>query len=171
MSFLSSESKGINRQLQAALSTLEYCINECPTEEWQEKHKDAPFSQVVFHTLFYCDFYLSGDEAEFKNQAFHRENMGTFDDYEELEYRAAVHLYEKEFVIKYLKYCREKIRLKLQNQTCIELNNPVRIGNKEMTGLELFIYVARHIQHHAAQLGLRIQYLTGKEMKWFSQGE
>ena len=55
-------------QLKASLITLKNCIESCPIEEWDKNHNDYPFSQVVFHTLFYCDFYLSKNEDEFKNQ-------------------------------------------------------------------------------------------------------
>ena len=32
------------------------------------------------------------------------------------------------------------------------------------------IFTARHIQHHAAQLGLRLQLRSGVEMRWKSSG-
>ena len=34
------------------------------------------------------------------------------------------------------------------------------------TRAELSIQVTRHVQHHAAQLGLRVQLITGKELDW-----
>jgi hypothetical protein len=41
---------------------------------------------------------------------------------------------------------------------------------KNMLLMELLIEIARHIQHHAAQLGLRIQQITGKELQWVNSG-
>jgi hypothetical protein len=35
---------------------------------------------------------------------------------------------------------------------------------------ELLIYITRHTQHHAAQLGLRVQQITGQELKWIRAG-
>ena len=56
----------VRSQFMAALGTLKQCIRNCPEEEWNQSHKDAPFSQVLFHTLFYLDYYLSASEEEFK---------------------------------------------------------------------------------------------------------
>jgi hypothetical protein len=41
---------GLVSQLLAGLYMLKGCIDRCPEEEWNERHKDYPFSQVVFHT-------------------------------------------------------------------------------------------------------------------------
>jgi hypothetical protein len=61
----------IRNQMMAALATLNQCIQNCPDNEWHKSHNDAPVSQVLFHTLFYADFYLSPSENEFKSQLFH----------------------------------------------------------------------------------------------------
>jgi hypothetical protein len=36
--------------------------------------------------------------------------------------------------------------------------------------LELYLYLIRHIQHHAAQLGLRNQEIDGTVLKWIGSG-
>jgi hypothetical protein len=38
-----------------------------------------------------------------------------------------------------------------------------------MTKAERYVNAIRHIQHHAAQLGLRLQLLTGQELDWVSK--
>jgi hypothetical protein len=63
-------------QLGAALDTLGYCIEQCPEDQWQESHGDYPFSQVVFHTLFFCDYYLSGSMGDFRSQDYHAAQLG-----------------------------------------------------------------------------------------------
>jgi hypothetical protein len=75
----------IERQMLASLATLKACIENCPKEQLNGKHKDYPFSQVAFHALFYCDYYLSGSKDEFFNQDFHMANESIFDDYESSE--------------------------------------------------------------------------------------
>ena len=157
-------------QFNASLITLENCIDSCPPEEWNQSHGDYPFSQVVFHTLFYCDFYLSKNEEIFKTQEFHRNHKDTFADYEELEYRLPVRLYDKAFIKEYLEYCKEKIKVEVKNFRIEDLLNVREESIRKMSKLELYIYVIRHIQHHAAQLGLRIQFVIKKEMKWVSRG-
>jgi hypothetical protein len=90
-----------------------------------------------------------------------------FKDYEELEYRKAENLYTKGEIDNYMIFCTEKIENMYNNEN-IELNN--KDNTKNLSFMELSIYITRHIQHHAAQLGLRIQQITGKELKWISSG-
>jgi aspartyl-tRNA synthetase len=157
----------LKKQMLAALSTLYQCIETCPKSEWDQSHNDAPFSQVAFHTLFCIDYHLSKNENEFKSQLFHEKNKNMFKDYEELEYKKAENLYTKDEIDNYMAFCYEKIE-NIYNTENIELNSTE--NPKNMSFIELSIYITRHIQHHAAQLGLRVQQITGKELKWISSG-
>ena len=162
--------KIIMNQMEAALCTLAQCFTNCPESEWDESHGDYPFSQVVFHALFFTDYYLERDESAFKNQIFHRENKAFFKDYEELEYRQPQNLYERQKCGEYLKFCVNKCKttLKLDNQETLE--GPSGFSSKPFCRAELYVHLIRHIQHHAAQLGLRIQKITGTELKWIRSG-
>jgi len=160
----------LHKQLNAALRTLGYCIEACPEAEWQESHGDYPFSQVVFHTLFYTDFYLGRDTIPFKQQQFHVSHPDAFRDYEELEDRLPVHLYEKSFCLEYLAHCVDKVEAVVSLETEVTLAAASGISFRKGCRAELHVYNIRHIQHHAAQLGLRLQLLTNKEMPWFSGG-
>jgi hypothetical protein len=151
-------------QLVASLATLRQCVETCPDSEWNEVHGDAPFSQAAFHALFCMDYYLSPDEAGFKNQSFHTQHAAMFKDYEELVYKKPVHTYTLNEIQTYLEFCRQKI-MNLDIDDALKTST-----HKNFSFLELYIYVARHTQHHAAQLGLRIQQITEKELKWFSSG-
>ncbi len=159
-------SKALASQLGACLTTLENVMAACPDSDWDESHGDAPFSQVAFHTLFYCDFYLSESESQFRNQEFHKANEAFFADYEELEDRLPIRLYSRASLETYLAFCREKVKSVLSALTPAQLEEPAVMRRSVFSRLELYIYVARHIQHHAAQLGLRVQLRTGQEMKW-----
>ena len=158
----------LRHQLKAALNTLGQVIGTCPDAEWQKEHGDAPFSQVVFHALFYADFYLGRDSLPLKDQPFHQTHQETFADYEELEDRKPVRLYKKEFCRDYLAHCLAKVDAMLEAETMKSLMDESGIDFRHCTRMELFIYNERHIQHHAAQLGLRIQQVTGEELKWLS---
>ncbi|PKL12818.1 MAG: hypothetical protein CVV52_08560 [Spirochaetae bacterium HGW-Spirochaetae-8] len=160
----------LQKQLDAALHTLGYCIGACEDAEWQEAHGDYPFSQVVFHTLFYTDLYLGRDTIPFKQQPFHINHPKVFRDYEELERRVPVCLYEKAFCQEYLAHCLGKVATVLSSETEITLAAASGISFRKGCRAELHVYNIRHIQHHAAQLGLRLQLLTNKEMPWFSGG-
>jgi hypothetical protein len=158
----------IVHQMTAALDTLKHCIDTCPEAEWQEAHKDAPFSQAVFHALFYADFYLGRDAVPFKEQPFHASHRVIFADYEELENKLPEQLYEKAFCLDYLGHCLAKLQAAVAAESAASLAGASGIGFRKTSRAELYVYNIRHIQHHAAQLGLRIQQLTGKELPWFS---
>ncbi len=158
----------ILNQLTASLDTLQYCIETCPDNEWQEAHKDAPFSQVVFHALFYADYYLGRDSIPFKEQPFHTSHKDIFKDYEEMEDKIPEHRYEKSFCMDYLAHCISKLKATAEAETAASLAGDSGIDFRKISRAELYAYNMRHIQHHAAQLGLRIQMVTGKEMPWFS---
>ena len=157
-------------QLEASLCTLYQCIKNCPNSEWNNKHGDYPFSQVLFHTLFYTDFYISKNEEDFKNQEFHKKNKDIFKDYEELEYKLAVNVYKKEEIEKYFSYCRGKIENIINADNESTLLGPSGFSFQKIPRIELYIDLIRHIQHHAAQLGLRIQQINKTELKWISSG-
>ncbi len=160
----------IARQLLASLSTLKAAIDSCPEDQLHERHGDYPFSQVAFHALFYCDFYLSASDEEFFSQEFHVSRRDVFDDYEELEYRPAVKTYAAGFLSEYVEHCRTKIEATLRDIADAELESPAAVKTNGITRMELFVDTLRHTQHHAAQLGLRVQLLTGKELGWVESG-
>lgn len=157
-------------QMQAALHMLKSCIDRCPDNEWNEKRGDYPFSQVVFHALFDCDYHLCDHKKDLKEQIFHIENATIFSDYEELEERMATRVYEKAFISGYHEHCKMKVEEKINGATLEEMLEPNSDVRGNMTKMERYLNTTRHIQHHAAQLGLRLQFVTGEEMDWVSRG-
>lgn len=157
-------------QLLAALFTLRDCIDRCPDAKLHEKHNDYPFSQVVFHILFDCDYCLCGNKEDLPKQQFHMNNQKTFFGYEELHEAPRTRLYERDFINGYYEYCLHKVEGMAEAMT----NSEMLVKNGDiygtMTKLERYINVIRHTQHHTAQLGLRLQFLANKEMEWVSRG-
>ncbi|MBN2559630.1 MAG: hypothetical protein JXQ75_01690 [Phycisphaerae bacterium] len=153
-------------QMECALHTLGQCIRNCPQNEWNESHGDYPFCQVVFHALFFTDLYLERDESLFRAQRFHRNNEAFFQDYEELEWKEAKNLYERSKCAEYLSHCLAKCVTTLQMDDEHTLRGPSGFSSKTFSRAELYVECIRHVQHHAAQLGLRIQRIAGIELKW-----
>lgn len=162
--------RGIASQMLASLYTLKDCMDRCPEAEWQERHGDYPFSQVVFHVLFDCDLSLCGEIADIRTQDFHTANNGRFGDFEELEDRPRKGLYERAFLEKYYEFCVSKVQAVLESQGNEALLVPNSDIYHNMTRSERYINAIRHIQHHSAQLGFRLQFLGGQEMAWISKG-
>jgi len=157
-------------QYEAALCTLNFCIERCPDENWHARVANLKFCQAVFHTLFYADYYLGKSPDEFKTQAFHRENQSFFADYEESEDRAPQRMYDKPAITKYLDYCRQKADGVIKSETSDTLQAPCGFGRKAFSRAELHVYNIRHIQHHAAQLSLRLRLDSKIDIPWVGSG-
>ena len=163
--------EGLASQLLAALCMLKDCIDRCPDDEWNERHNDYPFSQVVFHALFDCDYHLCDNPRELMDQPFHKRNRDSFADYEELdEDRIPQRLYERDFICRYYDHCRIRATSVIGAKSTADLVIPNSDIRRVMTRLERYVNAIRHMQHHVAQLGLRLQFLTGNEMNWVSSG-
>ena len=157
-------------QYRAALQTLEQCIEMCDDETWSAPHPDTAVNQVVFHTLFFTDLYLGFGESSFRDQQFHRDNRELFQDYEEFEDRIQRNFYSREGCREYLKYCYHKADTTLDGEHAAILYGDCGFPYRKLTRIELHIYNIRHIQHHAAQLGLRNQLKGGQPLRWVGKG-
>jgi hypothetical protein len=111
----------ILNQFEAAFCTLNRCIDKCPGAAWNSPVVNYKFCQVVFHTLFYADFYLGSSEHSFRLQSFHRDNLNFFRDYEEFENRAPQWLYDKPSIEAYLGHCRMKASKEIAAATATRL--------------------------------------------------
>lgn len=160
----------VTSQLVTALETLRQSISRASVEVWAAEHIDTAVNQVVFHTLFYTDLYLGRGVAEFREQPYHRENPGLFQDYEEWEDRTPTNFYEKTACSVYLDFCVGKVRSVLGAESEETLVGKSGFSWRKTSRVELHIYNLRHIQHHAAQLGLRHQLLGGEPFKWIGAG-
>jgi hypothetical protein len=158
------------KQFEASMCMLWQSITNCPKDEWNEEHKDAPFSQVIFHVLFYTDFYLEKNDNTIKNQEYHMKHKEMFKDYEELEAKKAINTYTKTEIDDYFGFCLKKGCEVISSEDSKSFYGDSGISFRKCSRLELYIYLIRHIQHHAAQLGLRVQQITGKELQWVGAG-
>ena len=157
-------------QYQATLCTLNACIDCCPEAAWDAPVANLTFSQVAFHTLFFTDLYLAPDVESLRTQTFHRDHPGFFRDYEELEPRRQQHGYDRPSIKRYLEHCREKARAVILAETEQSLNGPSGFDWKEYNRAELHVTNIRHIQHHAAQLSLRLRIDFGVDVPWVGSG-
>jgi len=155
-------------QFEASLCTLHLAVTRCPEAKWDEPVGKLKFCQVAFHTLFCADVYLQAGEGReaLRGQAFHVEHAGEFRDYEELEDREPVLVYGKPFVLEYLQFVRGKARETVGRESAEVLSGPSGFSWRKCSRAELHVYNIRHIQHHAAQLSLRLRIDAGVEIPW-----
>lgn len=160
----------VTNQFEAVFCTLDSCIAQCPDSMWHEPIVRWRYCQVVFHALFFSDVYLGRDLASLRGQPFHRDNTAFFSDYEELEDRDPQATYEKPEIRQYLSHCRSKASDVIASETEDSLNAMAEFDWLNFSRAELHISNIRHIQHHAAQLGLRLRSNTGEGLRWFRSG-
>ena len=155
-------------QYLAALATLDQSIEGASDEIWAANHIDTAVDQVVFHTLFYTELYLGRGMGGFRSQQFHQDTVDMFRDYEELEENGVNHHYTKAMCKEYMKHCLRKAHDIMESETETTLRGESGFHWRKCTRAELHIYNIRHIQHHAAQLGLRNQLIGGAPLNWVS---
>jgi hypothetical protein len=158
-------------QYEASLCTLNFAIVRCPDASWHERVANWKYCQAVFHAVFFADYYLSPteDKEAFKRQPFHLENKDVFRDYEELEDRPQVLLYEKPWMLGYVQNVRRKAQQTIESEAASEaLGGPSGFSWRKCTRAELHVYNIRHIQHHAAQLALRLRLDANIDVPWVS---
>lgn len=161
----------LTNQFEAAFCTLNRCVERCPDDGWDGPVGNLAFSQVVFHTLFFADYYLEASDKTLRQQPFHSANTEAFQDYEELQTRKQTLLYEKRFIERYLIHCRTKAIKVLQEESEETLSEPCRFPRKpSMSRAELHVYNLRHIQHHISQLSLRLRLDWEEDIPWFGSG-
>ena len=162
----------LGNQFDAALCTLNACIDRCPDSSWDAPVANLQFCQAVFHVLFFADYYLGndGEKEPFQAQSFHREHVEFFRDYEEFEDRAQTHLYDRPTVKQYVAHCRAKAAAALRAETAESLAAPCAFGRRSFSRAELYAHNTRHVQHHAAQLSLRLRIDHGIDVPWVSSG-
>jgi hypothetical protein len=155
-------------QYEASLCTLNLAVVRCPEPTWNQRVAAWKFCQAAFHAVFFADVYLqpSDDVAALKLQAFHIDHKADFRDYEELEDREQVLLYEKAFVLSYLQNIRRKAQEIIARESADTLAGPSGFRRRKCSRAELHVYNIRHIQHHAAQLSLRLRLDTDLDVPW-----
>jgi hypothetical protein len=157
-------------QFEASLCTLGHCVAKCPDAVWNTRVAKYPFCQVAFHTLFFADFYLGPDAESLRQQPFHLANPALFGDYEQLQDREPESLYERPQIRAYLEFCRHKATAAIAAETDETLCAPTKFARRNFSRAELHVYNIRHIQHHAAQMIMRLRLDTDVDIPWIGAG-
>ena len=157
-------------QFEAALCMLARCVDACPEPLWHQPIGNLKFCQVAFHTLFFADLYLGRNVAALRQQPFHRDHATIFADYEELEPVRQKAVYERPFILAYAQHCREKAARTIADETAETLAVSTGFERLKFTRGERHLYNIRHVQHHAAQLSLRLRLDAGIEIGWVGSG-
>jgi hypothetical protein len=147
-------------QFGAAIDMLENAMVACPERLWSDRSRRPEYWYVVFHTLFFLDFYLSEAPDDFRPP--HPFTLDELDPAGVLPER----VYAKRELQAYLEHGREKCRAKIATLTEEDARRRFRFGSLEGSVLESLLYNLRHVQHHAAQLNLILREQTDSAPRW-----
>ena len=161
------------RQFGATIDQLRAALRDCPDELWEKRlWVDQPdqwvaagfgtFWYLGYHTLFWLDLYLTGAEEGFAPPA----------PFALVEMEAGERLpppYTRAELLDYLDYCRCKCQETLNTLSSEQANRLCRFAWGELTFAELQLYNLRHVQEHAAQLGLFLGQQAGTATTWVAQ--
>ena len=161
----SSSTSALHSQFGAAIQMLENALDACPDELWGDEQQRPAFWYLVYHTLFYLDYYLADSAAGFEPPAPF--TLSEFDPSGAMPDR----VYSREELREYLEHGRRRCRQMVAGMTEDEARAPCGFPRKEMSRFELHIYNLRHVQHHAAQLNLILRQRTNSAPGWVSRTE
>lgn len=150
----------VRAQFGAAVDSLESAVLACPADLWGDRSRQPEFWYVVFHALFWFDFYLSGSPEGFAPPS----PFGL----EELDPAGVIpdRAYSKEELLSYLEHGRRKCRVRLENLKEENVHRLFEFGTLKLSVAELLLYNMRHVQHHAAQLNLILRRETKSAPRW-----
>jgi hypothetical protein len=148
------------KQFGAAIDMLENALVFCPDKFW---NTDSKFWYIAYHTLFYLDYYLTEDPANFTPPPPFTNSE--FDPAGSMPER----VYSKEELLTYLGFCRNKCHNLIAGLTGEGANKRWINEYKNYSMIEILLYNMRHVQHHAAQLNLLLRQTINDALRWVSQ--
>ncbi|MCL6510487.1 MAG: DinB family protein [Anaerolineae bacterium] len=146
------------RQFSVAIDMLGDALRDCPDELWETQlWEDRPdqwvakgfskFWYVGYHTLFWLDLYLTGSEEGFAPPA-------PFDLVEMESGEVLPRTYTRQELLGYLEYCRRRCQETIAGLSVEQAHRVCRFAWGELPFAELLLYNLRHVQEHAAHLGM-----------------
>lgn len=154
-------------QYGAAIDMLENAMEACPDSVWNEP---APvphiqFAYMVFHTLWWLDYYLTEDPETFRPPApYTMDELDPSGVYPERPY-------PKDQLRAYLAHGREKCRTTIAALTEARAMQRHNHGKRQDSHLNLHLYSLRHVQHHTAQLNLILRQHAKDPPRWVSHSK
>jgi hypothetical protein len=152
------------QQFGAAIDMFEDAINLCPEHLWTtalwkdtEDERFGHFWFIAYHTLFWLDRYLTGDDNEFLLPApFIRGKLPETP-------------YTKDQILTYLDHGRRKCQSTIEALTDEKASQICDYGWMQINFLELLLYNMRHVQEHGAQLNLMLGQHDISGMDWVAK--
>lgn len=147
-------------QFGASIEMMENAIKTCPENLWSDRTQKPEYWYLVYHTLFWLDFYLTENPDDYNPPD--QFTLTELDPDGILPDR----VYTKDELLNYLKFCRSKCEKTITNLTVEKTNQNYKFGSIEMSFGELLVYNLRHVQHGVGQLNLILRQKIDDSPKW-----
>ena len=147
-------------QFGASIKMMENAIKACPDELWGDRTQNPEYWYLVYHTLFWMDFYLTDSPDDFTPLTPF--TLSELDPEGLLPER----VYTRTELLTYLEHGRNKFKNIIEKLTDETANKHYKYGSVEMSFGELLLYNMRHVQHGAAQLNLILRQNTDSAPGW-----
>ena len=154
----------LRSQLDAAIETLDNAIVACPQELWSDRSRYPEFWYLVYHTLFFLDYYLSESSEGFAPPPPF--TLAELDPAGVLPDR----VYSQEELRAYLVHGRAKASALLTSLGEEQAHRRSGFARPVTSVAELLLQTLRHVQHHAAQLNLILRQVTDSAPGWVVRG-
>ena len=142
------------RHLGATIEMIENAIRACPDELWGDQERDPQFWAMVYHALFFLEYYHADSREAFRPpEPF---SLSELDPSGVLPER----VYTKDEMLGYAEHCRKRLRHVIDT---VDLDAPDKFGKVEGTKLDGLLQTIRHVQHHAAQLNFMLRQATRED--------
>jgi hypothetical protein len=150
----------IRSQFGAAIDMLANAIKACPEELWKDRTQNPEYWYLVYHTLFWLDFYLTDCPDDFIPLTPF--TLSELDPDGLLPER----VYTKNELLTYLEHGRKKCQQTIENLRDEKASKSYKFGSVEMNFGELLLYNLRHVQHGVGQLNLILRQKTDSAPRW-----
>lgn len=151
------------QQFGAAIDMLENAIQACPPTVWGDRTRRPEFWYIAYHTLFFLDYYLAESQDTFRPPSPF--TLSELDPEGVMPER----VYSQAEILTYLEHGRGIASKRLASITDQEAHRDSRFARRDMSVMELMLYNARHVQHHAAQLNLLLRQTIDSAPDWVSK--
>ncbi|MFN8587918.1 MAG: DinB family protein [Candidatus Eisenbacteria bacterium] len=158
MSFTARDA--VARQLGAAVTALENAIRACPPNVWGERIGPHEFWYLAFHTIFWLDCYATAEPETYSPPSpYSLTEMDPAGLYPE-------RVYSPDELLAFLAGARANAGRELLALTPESAESRWKFHTYDLSRLEAFLNVTRHVQHHVGQLQLLLRQGGAQPPRW-----
>jgi len=160
----------LGQQYEAALGTLNYCIEHSPEAAWQGKVVRMTFDLVVFHSCF----SPTSTWGQIPRPSSSRPTTGSMPSSLRTMKRCSrasrSSVTPKRRCLIICISAKRRRKKRSTRKPPDDLAAACQFPRKTFSRAELHVYNVRHIQHHAAQLIMRLRLDHQVDTPWFGSG-